>query len=122
MFIIIEQNEELGEIYHRLLLNAGYRGLLKSSYQDAVNLAETEVSDIDFVIMDAGKNADIGYMIKILEKFKGSRICLIFDEMTAEIEKIINDFKIASWLVKPFIPSQLLKAIFLLRKDNLKVP
>lgn len=122
MFLIIEQNKELGEIYHRLLLNAGYRVLLKRSYKDAINLAEKEMQDISFVIMDAGKNTDSGNVIKILEKFEDSKVCLIFDEITTEIEKIINDFKIALWLVKPFIPSQLLKAIFLLREDNLNVP
>lgn len=121
MFLIIEQNEELGEIYHRLLLNAGYRGLLKNSYKDAINLAGKEVSDIDFIIADAGTNPDIGDIVETLEKFKDSQICLVFDKMTSEIEKIIEDYKIASCLAKPFIPSQLLKAISLLRKDNLNV-
>ncbi|MBN1444476.1 MAG: hypothetical protein JW957_00005 [Candidatus Omnitrophica bacterium] len=114
MFLIIEQNEELAEIYNRLLLNAGYDGLLKNSYRDAINLAEKEVSDIDFVVADAGKNQDISGIIQILKKFKNCKICLIVDETTPEIEKIVSVYQISSLLVKPFIPSQLLKVVFLL--------
>jgi len=123
MFLIIEENKVLAEVYHRLLLNAGYNGCIKSSHNQAMTVDENGKPCIDFVVVGVRKEADIsekGDMIKIMEKFKNCKILLIIDEMTASVEKIIGDYKIEFWLTKPFILSELLKGISLLESGNFR--
>ncbi len=121
MFLIIEKNGVLAEIYHRLLLNAGYHGCIKSNYGEALNVDDKENFNIDLVVLSLGKDADgsdKGDIIKIMGKFRKCKIFLIIDEMTPSIRKIIGDHKIDLWLTKPFIPSELLKRISLAKSKD----
>ncbi len=78
-----------------------------------------KLENVDIAVIEINEcNLEIKEIIKkIKEKFKNCKILILIPEMNDTIENFIIDFSIDSYLIFPFLPFQLLRAIFLL--DNL---
>ena len=117
MILLAEDNKIIAELFKTVLLNSGYRVCYTEDGKKALDLLEKH--EVKLIISDFNLPSLNGIeLIKKAKEKSSYKTILMSGNFPAGIENIARESKIDFLLHKPFLPSQLLKAVKILLPDN----
>ncbi len=115
MFILfLRKNNKFSDFYERCFSSIGFKSLVVGMDSAEENLFE-KIDNLDIFIFEYEDKAKHREVIKkVRKKFKECKILLLINNFNENTPSLLKEYSINLYLTPPFLPSRIMKGIFIL--------
>ena len=115
MFILfLRKNNKFSYFYEKCFSSIGFKSLVVGMDSAEENLFK-KIDNLDIFICEFEDEPGYREIIKrVREKFKKCKILLLIDNFNESIPPLLKEYSINLYLTPPFLPSRIIKGIYIL--------
>ncbi|MCD6221480.1 hypothetical protein J7K25_04935 [bacterium] len=115
MFILfLRKNNKFSDFYEKCFSSIGFKSLVVGMDSAEENLFE-EIYNLDIFIFEYEDEPEYKEIIKrVREKFKKCKILLLINNFNEGTPSLLKEYSIDLYLTPPFLPSRIIKGLYIL--------